>query len=169
MSSYTKENVSVWQGMIVKIFIFVAFLIAATNQIREDQKTLTEVLLKWDSRDLAAGASYTAAHLPAGWAPLVLPAPTAHRDHHISLPPGFAEKERSEFCNPLKKKTFKWVCSKVLKMSWFTVQLFFSHLLQLASSWELPARMQKFFAFSFNTWSKHSWGTEIFTFCSILA
>lgn len=82
-----------------------------------------------------------------GWASLVLPPPTAHREHHILLPLGFAGKARSEFSKPLKKKPFKWVCSKVLKMAWFTVQLFFSHLLQLASSWRVTCQNAKILCF----------------------
>lgn len=91
-----------------------------------------------------------------GWASLVLPPPTAHREHHILLLLGFAGKARSEFSKPLKKKTFKWVCSKVLKMAWFTCSYFFLTSFSLLALEELPARMQKFFAFSFLTWDEYS-------------
>lgn len=104
---------------------------------------------QWGSRGLAAGASHTAAHLPAGWAPLVLPAPTAHRHHPILLPPGFAGKARSEFSNPLKKNNLN---GSVLKYSKCLGYFFLTSFSLLALESYLPeCKYSLFFSSSLGT------------------
>lgn len=55
-------------------------------------------------------------------------------------------------------------------MAWFPVLLFFfSHLLQLTSSQELPARKRSSFIFSSIAWDEHPQVTEVFTLRAVLA